>query len=1145
MKKLRKFAALLLPVFLLFALVPPFGQTAKAEGISVVSVITEEELENAISAASSGDVIEIAGSITINDNKSDSAPWVINKAVTLRGTGSNPTLTLRAGGIVLGADVAFENLTLAFANRVRNAIMANGYTLSLRNVTCSSSVPHKVHLFCGGMTTEGTPQYAASGSHGALILNDCKNFGNIYAGNISSDGKSNSFDQPATVTIQSGESGSFGTLYGCGALETPVDSDLWFDTTYEVSPPTANPELYRATGKVQFQLYYNTASKVDGATGGNENAAVTYTAGPLLNSSLILKNISSLTLAGEANLQPEVDSFFDENTAISVPANTTLNLSQLSGNPVIGDFSGGGRVILGISQTLTINGLVSENTQIAVGWVSSDGATSASPVTHGKILVTAPNSQEGSFSLLPYSGTPNMTFHFEEGGIWRAYDPNHTDRVLVKSLQVANIEAAAGQSEIKIPFSLEFDENSASISRLVFVPLGITINNKSTVPKNDADNYSYSWNNTDAFFTIEVYEEDSDYFLLTGDNGVTIPNGTYQFNITIPEKHSATGFAIQVPFILQVGEPEIVDGKQTVTTPVAFTNLRYTGQEQTGVPEGNGYTLSGHKATDAGNYTATASPKNGYQWNDGSTSNKSIPWSIEKKESPAAPSGVKAAAPSAEGRNDGKITGVDATMEYASNSNFTDAKPCPAKEITGLSPGTYYIRVKETGNQEAGKTLSVTVPNFGSSEDGSGGDDGSEEGDGSDGGEDDTTPGTPTAIPVTGGQGSVQVNASISGSTVTVTEISADQFSTAMGGTIKTGAMQIDLSGLKEKIDTVKLPAGTIRQISEAGQNSSNRVTGLTVKLSTGEVTFNNKAMAALYAQTDKQLALSIAPAKDTELNAAQKNTAGSAPVFSLTLQSGGKTITGFRGGEATVSLPCQLTEGQQPSGIVLYYLDNEGKTQSCKTKYNTQAKTATFYTSHFSLYLVGYDPAIVWENPFSDITEDAWYWDAVRSAEKNGWMGGYGNGLFGPEKPFSRAQAAQLLYNWEGKPGAGGTNRFQDVEAGAWYEKSITWAAGKGILEGYGNGLFGPDNNITREQLAVLFWRYAGSPNVSTKTLDFTDAHLASHWAKDALRWAVENDLITGKNGNILDPQGTATRAEVATIFCRFAEYKNKSLTV
>lgn len=101
-----------------------------------------------------------------------------------------------------------------------------------------------------------------------------------------------------------------------------------------------------------------------------------------------------------------------------------------------------------------------------------------------------------------------------------------------------------------------------------------------------------------------------------------------------------------------------------------------------------------------------------------------------------------------------------------------------------------------------------------------------------------------------------------------------------------------------------------------------------------------------------------------------------------------------------------------------------------------------------------------------------------------------------------------------------------------SWYADAVTWAAAQGIVGGYGNGRFGPNDSITREQLAVMLWRYNKEPAATDKELHFSDADRASSWALDALRWAAENGILNGKGNGILDPAGLTSRAEAAQMF-------------
>ncbi|NBK79664.1 hypothetical protein D5272_13985 [bacterium D16-76] len=325
-------------------------------------------------------------------------------------------------------------------------------------------------------------------------------------------------------------------------------------------------------------------------------------------------------------------------------------------------------------------------------------------------------------------------------------------------------------------------------------------------------------------------------------------------------------------------------------------------------------------------------------------------------------------------------------------------------------------------------------------------------------------PGSSTiTVPVSGDKSTVHVSASVSGTTATVSKIDTSQIENVIGDNGQASMVEIDFTGLGKTIDTVKLPAAAIKYIAAKAQNEE--VGGLTVKLPEAEISFDANALSAIQAQAGSQITLTVTPAKPADLNSRQKEAVGSAPVFDLTLRSSSGAITDFRGGYATVSLPYTLAAGQNPSGVVVYYLDSTGNITPCPTMYDVRSKSAIFTTGHLSLYFVGYDPAAVWVNPFSDVAGDAWYYDAVRYASENGLMGGYGNGMFGPNDNLSRAQFAQILFNKEGRPVVNYLLRYNDVADGAWYTEAVRWATSQGVVSGYGNGMFGPNDNITREQ--------------------------------------------------------------------------------
>ena len=179
--------------------------------------------------------------------------------------------------------------------------------------------------------------------------------------------------------------------------------------------------------------------------------------------------------------------------------------------------------------------------------------------------------------------------------------------------------------------------------------------------------------------------------------------------------------------------------------------------------------------------------------------------------------------------------------------------------------------------------------------------------------------------------------------------------------------------------------------------------------------------------------------------------------------------------------------------------------------------------------------------NPFTDVSEKDWFYGDVMFVYENGLMLGTSKTLFSPHGTATRGMMATILWRMEGSPAPKGKNSFTDVEAEKWYADAITWTAENGIFAGYGKDKFGPDDPITREQLAAIFYRYAdykGYDLTVKGNLDkFKDADKITDYAKTAMQWAVGSGLVKGKSGNLLDPQGTATRAEIAAMLHRFIE--------
>ncbi len=171
--------------------------------------------------------------------------------------------------------------------------------------------------------------------------------------------------------------------------------------------------------------------------------------------------------------------------------------------------------------------------------------------------------------------------------------------------------------------------------------------------------------------------------------------------------------------------------------------------------------------------------------------------------------------------------------------------------------------------------------------------------------------------------------------------------------------------------------------------------------------------------------------------------------------------------------------------------------------------------------------------HPYSDVAEDAWYAEAVAYCQENGLMSGISQSVFAPDEPASRAMLVAVLYRQAGSPSTESVHQFSDMTEDAWYANAVDWAIANGIVSGYSDGRFGGDDPITREQLAAILWRSAGRP-ASGPTEAFADQESISPYAQEAVAWARNEGIVSGMADNRFEPEGIATRAQMAAMLCR-----------
>jgi hypothetical protein len=331
-----------------------------------------------------------------------------------------------------------------------------------------------------------------------------------------------------------------------------------------------------------------------------------------------------------------------------------------------------------------------------------------------------------------------------------------------------------------------------------------------------------------------------------------------------------------------------------------------------------------------------------------------------------------------------------------------------------------------------------------------------------------------------------------------------------------------------------EIPAEAIREIADAKDLI------LTVESELATVTLDSATLTELVkgvADTETiRIDVSVADNK-TALTEEQQALVGENPVIEADVYIGNTKVHDF-GGTVTVSVPYTppaTVKAEDYDLLTVYFLNDKGElTEIFGAKYDPKTGLLTFKTNHFSTFVLR-----EWINPFTDVTKEAWYYKAVRYGYSNELLTGTSADKFSPDLSLTRAQLVTLLYRNAGSPTVAGGAAFSDVKNGEWYSDAVAWASATGIVSGYGDGLFGTNDVITREQFATILYRLSGSPAVGGGVPDaqFSDADKVSSWATDAIAWATATGLITGRTATTVVPEGTASRAEAVTLLQRYIE--------
>ncbi len=383
---------------------------------------------------------------------------------------------------------------------------------------------------------------------------------------------------------------------------------------------------------------------------------------------------------------------------------------------------------------------------------------------------------------------------------------------------------------------------------------------------------------------------------------------------------------------------------------------------------------------------------------------------------------------------------------------------------------------------------------------------------------------TPTestvSVPINGSDAGV--TATVSGTSVVISKVDATKVDTE-----NSKDLNIDVSDVKGTIDSVKLPVSAIKDLKKAG------VEGVTVTFKSATMSFDAKALDAVEGEGGTRVTISAKELKTSALVSAQQKAVkglNNAKVYKFQV-IGNKTISDFKDGKVEVIVPYELAEGF--NNIKAHFVAKDGSLEEIEASYANGF--AALSPKHFSEYVISSvkEEEVKDENPFTDVKEADWFYESVISAYESGLMKGMTETEFAPTLSVTRAMFVTVLHRLAGEPVVNYALGFDDVKQGEWYTEAIRWAASEKIVLGITDTEFGLNNEITREQMVTILYRYKKATAVDS-TASFKDADDISLYAIDAVNWAVANGVMKGNADNTFAPKNNATRAETAAVFTR-----------
>lgn len=1186
--------AALLAFCVLAAAFPPVGLAAEGNelaipaGTDLYDLLKEDTVKN-------GDTLRCTGTVYASDTPEIDDPWIIDKSITIEGG----SLTIGTGGILLGADVTFKNTELLFTKPICNAIVANGYTLTLDGVTASSR-GYAFNVFCGTLVPNSTQSFQVPdpGTTNTVIIQGGTNLrsgnmavvgeSNIYAGSLSlgsmspevdEAGRPHSFAGSPTIRIEGCADGRtpLGTIYASGAQQRNL-----FEKDAQ-KPTLRDTAQYTVSGSVTIEGT-NSLPNIDGAGAAAANAVYQ---GGTYPATKTFTDISSLSVEA-GSLALDNASWFRNGGILKVSNGATVDIQNMDSSLSISDFHGGGSLILGQPQVLTITGNVTGETTVGVGKIFN-GASDIPTLNHTYII--AQGSSESSFHLAPPNIANPPALIFDGSGNWTATQPTGEISKLV-SLRPENIHAESGETEVIIPLNPVCTGLELSLSTL---SLAIQVNGAQAafIENTNPDDSHYEAGGLRLFAgnydgeSLAVYHGDGSYI-------TPILDGTYTIKITVPGEYTVSGNPLTASCTLTVGDSTPVPGEPTVTG-ISVNSTTHKTEYNTGdsLDVANLTINVAYSDNTAKTVSVTADMVSGFDSRqaaegqvltiayEGRTTTYTV--RITAPEEPGNPEYQVILNNLGEGGSGGGSyeAGSIVTIQAGSRNGYIFS--------AWQHPNT--VTLADRNSPETSFVMPSTDVALQAAWEPEGG----------------ATPPIPDHIHTWNAAWSSNQthhwhDCTASGCTVTDNSRKDGYAAHTAGAWVVDRPASSSQDGIRHRscsicgyvMEQAAIPAtggGSSSgngPSSEGGSTSGNGPSSeggaasgspssggsgaAAVKNPDGSTTSTNTnhATGTVTETTSRPDGSKTVVETQKDGTVTTTNTAKDGSTVKVVEHPDGATETtvkqsdGFtasilkdqNGATADVRLPSKeagegpagsvvlpipalpgenasvtiYTGSDQPVPVEIPVSGNGASTIACLVNSDgseTILKTVLLTEGQITVSVSDGATIHIRDNSknFLD-TGDHWAKDDIDFVAARELFSGETSSAFAPDASMSRAMLMTVLARLDGAEAAGN----------AAYEQGMAWAVAKGISDGRN-----PDGQVTREQFLVMLHRYAGSPAATSRELHFRDADEISAYAMDAIRWALENGVINGYEDGSFLPQGKATRAQAAAILSRYVQFLNQ----